>query len=50
VAAEILGHVVRDNNALLAIREYIRQNQQNWRFDSQNPEVAHLYQLDGSET
>jgi putative transposase len=43
-------HVIRDNSALLSIREYIWQNPMNWAWDSQNPRVAHLYQPDGSET
>jgi len=36
-------HVIRNNQALAAIREYIWQNPLNWGWDSQNPSVAHLY-------
>jgi REP element-mobilizing transposase RayT len=43
-------HVIRNNGALLSIREYIWQNPMNWGWDSLNALVAHLYQRDGSET
>lgn len=37
-------HVVRDNESLLSIREYIWQNPRNWTWDSRNPAVAHFYE------
>ena len=37
-------HVIRNNAALLSIREYIWQNPVNWAWDSRNPAVAHLYE------
>lgn len=36
-------HAIRDNSALMSIREYIWQNPINWGWDSFNPQVAHLY-------
>lgn len=37
-------HVIRHNQALLSIREYIWQNPLNWAWDSCNPAVSHLYE------
>lgn len=38
--------VIRNNEALSTVREYIWQNPLNWAWDSQNPKVAHLYSPD----